>query len=110
MIDDADHIENVERMRETLMTALAAGHKTVKFELDVFGWLMLLDEVQDRRPRNYSALVRDDAMDRLEDSIEWLQAEIRAVMAHGQSNLAGRFDGRRIKRRHAPPAPKGDFD
>jgi hypothetical protein len=110
VIDDADHIENIENLREVLMRALADGRKTVKFELDVFGWLMLLDEVQDRRPRNYSALLRDDAMDRLEDSIEWLQAEIREVMVHGPSNLAGRFDGRRIKRRHVPPAPKGDFD
>ena len=93
MIADYEHLENFDMLREALMKALANREKTVKLELSVLGWLALVDEIQNRRPRNYSALLRDDTLDRLEASIEWLGAEIRHVIAAGPSDVSARFGG-----------------
>jgi hypothetical protein len=91
MIPDDEHIENVDKLREELMAALAAGKRTVTLNLPVLAWLAFLDEIQDRRPRNYSALLHDDHLDRLNASIEWLGAEIRHVIANSPTGVAPRF-------------------
>ncbi len=101
MIDDTDHLCNIEILREKLMAALAEGKKTATIQLPVMGWLSLLDEIQDRRPRNYSALLQDDHLDRLNALIEWLGAEIRYVIANNPS-VASRFG----EERHRKPGSK----
>ena len=83
MIEDQEHFANIEKLNEAVLAAMARGEQTVKFEIPVMGWLAIFDEIRDRRPRNYSRLLVDDTITRLNDAIDFLLQETRHMIAWG---------------------------
>lgn len=73
MIPDAQFIAGIEAIREKAMDALAKRHAKVTVTFSPLGLLTLLDEIQDRNPRNYTALVRDDTIGRLNAAIDRME-------------------------------------
>lgn len=91
-------LDAIERLTEKAHAALARGEKTVTMTLPAAGWLVLFDEIRDRRPRNYSSLIRDDFMDRLNEAIERLHDEANFLIASNPKPIADRMA------RHIPPS------
>lgn len=90
--EERDQCETITSLREMLGQALAQKRTTVTLELSVFVWLNILDEVFDRRPRNYSRLLADDTLDRLNEAINRLHVEANLLIAAGPSQaVAERF-------------------
>lgn len=81
------------------MAALAAGNATVSYQLPVLAWLDIIAEIKDRHPRNYSSLLRDDMMERLENAIERLHEETTFVIAHGPADVSQRVSAERAQMR-----------
>ena len=57
------HLMTFAQVEDALIAALAAGQSTVTLELPVMAWLAILDEVRDRRPRNYTRILADHTAD-----------------------------------------------
>ncbi len=66
-------------------------------------WLNLLDEIEGRNARKYSQLVRDDFLDRLEETRERLHDEITYMVAMQPGPVAGRYGEGKPKRQYASP-------
>lgn len=62
-------MEHVLLLQEEVLAAVERGEHTVSVMLDAAAWLAIIDEVKDRRPRNFSQLLRDDFIDRLESVV-----------------------------------------
>lgn len=91
--DERKYINTVEVLREHLMGALARRETTISFELPVMAWMAFCDEIEQHRPKNYSALLRDDAIDRLNAAIDRVHDEVLFMVASGPSPLvAARMD------------------
>lgn len=90
---EREYVRVVQDFRERLMAALGRGELNSTFTLPTMVWLMLLDDMRDRRPRNYSAMLRDDTLDRLNAAIDRLHEEANFMVAFGPSrDVAPRFD------------------
>jgi hypothetical protein len=89
--DDAAHFESMQRLETELMSALAAGRSEVTITLDTMGWLGIVNEIKDRRPRNYSRLLADDAMERLNAAIDRIHEEANYIAASGPGMVSERI-------------------
>ena len=87
-------IETFEKMEALLMEALAAGNTEATLTLNVHRWLSFLDEVRDRHPRNYSRLVADDTIARLNDAIDRIHGEANYLAAFSSGSVADHFAGK----------------
>jgi hypothetical protein len=63
---ESAHLQHVKKLQGAVMQAADAGMKDVQVTLSVPAWLAIIDEIKDRRPRNYSMLLADEIIDRLE--------------------------------------------
>lgn len=101
------HLRTIADMREKLMTGLSRGELTVTFTLPAMRWFDILDEVEQRRPRNYSMLLRDDLFDRMNAAIDRLHDEANFMVAHGPSgSIAARMDPERQPSRRDLASPE----
>ncbi len=79
---------------------LEAKKLELTLNLPVLLWIDIISEIRNRNPRNYSQLLRDDMMLRLEDAIERLHEETLFMIAGGPSgSVAARLDPRRQRER-----------
>jgi len=62
-------MQHVLVLQEEVLSAVERGEHVVTVTLDAAAWLAIIDEVKDRRPRNFSQLLRDDFIERLESLI-----------------------------------------
>lgn len=94
-LSDAEqtHCDAILALQKAILkAAMGQGHRTVTLSLDVFVWWGILDEIVDRRPRNFSAVFRDDTMERLHAAIDRLHGEANYLIAAGPSqSVADRF-------------------
>jgi hypothetical protein len=94
------YLNTVAEMREHLMGCLERRETMLTFELPVMAWMAFLDEIVGHRPRNYSQLLRDDTIDRLNAAIDRLHDEANFMVAFGPSpSVASRADPEREKSR-----------
>jgi hypothetical protein len=92
------YINTIAEMRELIMAALANKQGTLTLELPTMAWMAVLDEIEARRPRNFSQLLRDDTIDRLNDVIERLHEEVTYLVVSGPSpTVAARHNPERQK-------------
>ena len=91
--EDYRLFDGLNEMQNLLMDALAAGQLSIKLELPVLTWLAIVDEIKGRRPKNYSQLLRDDMVERLEAAIERLHDEANFLIAFGPASIASRQPG-----------------
>lgn len=82
-------------IEELLYAALAKGERTFKVELNAAQWMTVLDDLKDQAPRNYSRLVRDDTIERMNEAIERLHDEVNYMIVHGKGNVADAFPRKR---------------
>jgi hypothetical protein len=105
--DERKYINTVAVMREHLMNALARRETVLTFELPVMAWMAFCDEIEDRRPRNYSALLKDDHLRQLHGAIDRLHEEINFVIAYGPGgSVAARMDPERAPSRRDLASPE----
>lgn len=101
------HLQTFADIREKLMAGLSRGELTVTFTLPAMRWLDILDEVEQRRPRNYSMLLRDDLFDRLNSAIDRLHDEANFMVSYGPSgSVAARMDPDRVPSRRDLASPE----
>jgi hypothetical protein len=94
------YLNTVAEMREHLMGCLERRETMLTFELPVMAWMACLDEIENRRPRNFSQLLRDDTIGRLNAAIDRLHDEANFMVALGPSpSVASRVDPDRAKSR-----------
>lgn len=94
--DERKYLNTVAELREHLMACLSRRETVLTFELPVMAWMAFCDEIEQHRPKNYSALLRDDAIDRLNAAIERVHEEVLFMVASGPAPLvAARMDPRR---------------
>lgn len=84
-----------QQIEELLYAALARGERTLKIEISVNQWIIVLDDLKGQAPRNYSRLVRDDTIERMNEAIDRLHDEINYMIVHGKGNVADAFPRRR---------------
>jgi hypothetical protein len=84
---DREHLDNMRALEAELLAALARGDKTLKLELSVVGWMNVVDEIRDRRPRNFSRLLADDTLARMNAAIDRVHEEVVFMAAHGPGAL-----------------------
>lgn len=102
-----EHFAAIRDFRERLMEALGRGELESTFKLPTMRWLDILDEIQDRRPRNYSMLLRDDLFDRLNAAIDRVHDEANFMTAYGPSgSVAARMDPDRQPSRRDLASPE----
>lgn len=92
---DDGRLKAFATLDKILMEAMARGEMSVKVELSVWHWLNILDEVKDRQPRNYSALLRDDLVARMNAAIDRVHEEANYIAAFSPGLVADRFDPNR---------------
>lgn len=101
------YLNTVDEMREALMTALANRQTVLTYELPVMAWMAMLDEIANRRPRNYSQLLRDDIIDRLNAAIDRVHDEANFMIAYGPGgSVAARMDPERVPSRRDVASPE----
>lgn len=94
---EKQYVATMLKFREDLMAALGRGELSITYTLPTMRWLDILDEIQDRRPRGFSMLLRDDLFDRLGAAIDRIHEEVNYMVAVGPSpSVAARQDERRI--------------
>jgi hypothetical protein len=101
------HLLTFADMREKLMAGLGRGELTVTFTLPAMTWLDILDEIEQRRPRNYSMLLRDDLFDQLNAAIDRVHDEANFMIAYGPAgSVASRMDPERAPSRRDLASPE----
>lgn len=65
-------IESIDALERAATEAIAAGMETLHVELRTLAIIAVVDEIKGRAPKNYSALIRDDAVDQLKGIAERL--------------------------------------
>jgi hypothetical protein len=101
------HLLTIQDIREKLMAGLSRGELTMSFSLPTMRWLDILDEIEQRRPRNYSMLLRDDLFDRLNSAIDRLHDEANFIVAFGPSGtVAARMDPDKVPSRRDMASPE----
>lgn len=105
--DERKYINTIAAMREHLMNALARRETSLTFDLPIMAWMAVLDEIEARRPRNYSQLLHDDTIDRLNAAIDRLHDEANFMVAYGPSgSIAARLDPDRQPSRRNIASPE----
>lgn len=99
------HLRTIQELQDACMAALADRKLTLTLELSTLVWIDIVAEIKDRIPRNYSQLLRDDMMDRLEDAIARLHDETNYMIASGPGSIAERHDPRRQATRRDIASP-----
>jgi hypothetical protein len=72
---EQDRFAAFTEIQEQCFAALAAGKMQTTMTLDTLAWIDIIQEIKDRNPRNFSQLLRDDQVNRLEAAIERLHDE-----------------------------------
>lgn len=97
---DPSLLQSVDELEAKCFEALQNKKMLLALELPVLLWLDIVSEIRDRNPRNYSQLLRDDTMQRLEEAIERLHEEALFLVAHGPAQtVSERFHPQRQKQR-----------
>jgi hypothetical protein len=92
--DEREHLDNMRALEVELEVAFARGDKTATLKLSTLGWLSIVAEIKDRRPRNYSRWLADDTLARLNEAIERLHEVAVFMIACGSSvPMNGRLSG-----------------
>jgi hypothetical protein len=86
---DRELLDSMGALEAVLSAALARGDKTVKLELSVRGWMCIVDEVRDRRPRNWSRLLAADTIARFNEAIDLLNQTIDRLHEEHKCLIAG---------------------
>jgi len=66
-------VRNIETLNAAVLAAIERGEQTVTIKLPCFELLAILEEIRDRRPRNYSRLIADDTIERLNAAIDRIE-------------------------------------
>lgn len=105
--DAQKYLNTVAELREHLMAALARRETVISLELPVMAWMAFCDEIADHRPRNYSALLHDDFLDRLNAAIDRVHDEANFMIAYGpDGSVAARMDPERQPSRRDLASPE----
>lgn len=95
---ERERIETVQGLKDHLMRTLENRRLTATYELPVLKWLDIIDEIQNRHPKGFSALFRDYTIDRLNAAIERIHEEVNYMVASGPADsVAERYAGGRSR-------------
>lgn len=93
---ERERLRTLQDLEDHLMATLADRKLTAIYELPVTGWLSIIDEIKNRHPVGFMALLRDDAMTRLNAAIERIHEEVNYMVAVGPSpSIAARQNEQR---------------
>lgn len=87
--------EAFNEIQEQCMAALARGEMKVTMTLEALAWIDIIQELKDRNPRNFSSLLRDKTMERMEAAIERLHEEVTYLVVSQPGAVAKRTDPKR---------------
>lgn len=82
-LGDGTVLTTVDDIENLCYRTLEEKKLMLTLELPVLLWIDIVSELRDRNPRNYSQLLRDDMMLRLEEAIERLHEETLFLVASG---------------------------
>jgi hypothetical protein len=92
--------ETIQHLREHLMECLQRRETVLTFELPVMAWMAVLDELENKREKNISYLLRSDIVDRLNAAIDRIHDEANFMVSFGPSpTVAARLDPNRQRTR-----------
>lgn len=66
-LSDSRLFQSIQSLTDKLLEEAAGGATIANPTLPISTWLAIIDEIKDRRPRNYSRLIADDTNERLLD-------------------------------------------
>lgn len=69
-VSDDALLRYLGNLADNLLASAARGEEKATIDLPVKAWLAIIDEIRDRRPRNYSRLLADDTIARLNEIID----------------------------------------
>ena len=87
---DQKRLDAWRLLRQSIEGAIANGDKKLSVELEPLEWWLVIEEVENRNPRNMSQLLRDDMFDQMRDVIGRLHREYVYALAHGPGNISRR--------------------
>lgn len=102
--NDAERFAAINAIQEQLFEALGKGQMQTTITLDTLAWIAVMQEVKNRNPRNYSQLLRDDMMERMDAVIERLHEEVTYLATAQPGPVAKRTDPHR-----EPPPPRSSI-
>lgn len=97
---EKDRFAAFNAIQEKCFEALGEGKMQLTMTLDTLAWIDIIQEIKNRNPRNYSQLLRDDMMDRMEAAIERLHDEATYLATAQPGDIAKKMDPER------PPPPR----
>jgi len=96
--DERERVAAWDGLTAECFKAMAEKRASMTITMPTMQVLELVQEIQDRHPRNMSRLVRDDHIDQLHEVITRLHEEVNYLIAFGPSlTVAERFNQVRPK-------------